>query len=146
MAAGKSPADRRRDNAADQVAYAATALSEALTLVQVRSAKLEERLRAACEAGVQRYEAEAMTKDLSPEVAERISRIYAEFLADKFEVTGADTVMWCLAHRRKVTWMPAPGWWIHDDGRPSTGHPGDPRGCSSMWAADAPITVTRKTT
>jgi len=68
-----------------------------------------------------------------------------------FEVTGRDTVMYCLAHRRKVTWMPAPGWWIHADkeGRLPLdlldGHPGDPRGCASMWNAPAPITVTRRT-
>jgi hypothetical protein len=61
-----------------------------------------------------------------------------------FDVTGRDTVMYCLAHRRKMKWLPSPAWWIHDDGRPSTGNGGDPRGCSSMWGAPAPIAVTRK--
>jgi hypothetical protein len=62
----------------------------------------------------------------------------------EFEVTGQDTVMYCLTHRRKVTWLPAPGWWIHDDGRPSSGNPTDPRGCMAMWDAPAPIIITRK--
>jgi hypothetical protein len=35
---------------------------------------------------------------------------------------------WCVAHRRRLTWMPAPGWWIHADNRT----------CSSMWNARAP--------
>jgi hypothetical protein len=74
-------------------------------------------------------------------VAERERR---EQMDREFEVTGRDTVMYCLAHRRKMTWLPAPAWWIHDDGRPSTGNGGDPRGCSSMWNAPAPIIITRR--
>jgi hypothetical protein len=34
----------------------------------------------------------------------------------------------CIAHRRRVTWIPAPGWWIHADNET----------CSSMWNARAP--------
>lgn len=66
----------------------------------------------------------------------------------EFEVTGRDTVMHCLAHRRKVTWLPLPGWWIHDRDRLPLdlldGNPTDPRGCMAMWGAPAPITITRK--
>jgi hypothetical protein len=67
----------------------------------------------------------------------------------EFEVTGQDTVMYCLAHRRKLAWLPLPGWWIHDNGhRPLDfldGSPTDPRGCRALWNAPAPITVTRRT-
>jgi hypothetical protein len=67
---------------------------------------------------------------------------------DGFEETGRDTVVWCLRHRRRCVWMPAPGWWIHDKGHLPLdlldGHPTDPRGCSSLWHADAPTTVTRR--
>jgi hypothetical protein len=57
---------------------------------------------------------------------------------------GADTVLWCLAHRRKMRWLPAPAWWIHDDGLPSGGNPTDSRGCMSMWSAPAPINASRR--
>lgn len=71
-----------------------------------------------------------------------------EQMNSEFEVTGRDTVMYCLAHRRKVTWLPAPGWWIHDRDRLPLdlldGSPTDPRGCMAMWSAPAPITVTRR--
>lgn len=46
--------------------------------------------------------------------------------------------MYCLAHRRRVRWLPAPAWWIHNDGRPSIGNPTDPRGCMAMWNDRAP--------
>jgi hypothetical protein len=32
----------------------------------------------------------------------------------------------CVRHRRPVRWIPAPGWWVHSDGRT----------CSALW--DAP--------
>lgn len=62
----------------------------------------------------------------------------------EFEVTGRDTVMYCLAHKRKIRWLPAPGWWIHDDHGRLAGNPTDPRGCLAMWDAPAPIIITRK--
>jgi hypothetical protein len=55
-------------------------------------------------------------------------------------------VFYCTAHRRKLGWMPNPGWWIHDDGGRLSGHPGDPRGCRPMWDAVSMLTVTRKDT
>ena len=62
----------------------------------------------------------------------------------KWEVLGKDTTATCLRHRRRVCWIPAPGWWIHDDDLPhTTGNPTDPRGCSAMWDAKAPIVITR---
>jgi hypothetical protein len=134
--------EKRRESAASRLAFTATRLSEALTAVEVRTKNLEDRIRTAADSGVPMDEAEAMTRDLDGiDVAGMIRRVY---LDEKFEVTGRDTVMYCLAHRRKVTWLPLPGWWIHDDGRPSTGNPSDPRGCLGMWAAPAPITVTRR--
>lgn len=56
-------------------------------------------------------------------------------------VLGRDATACCVAHRRRVRWISAPGWWIHDDDLPSTGHRGDPRGCSGMWDAPAPIVI-----
>lgn len=35
---------------------------------------------------------------------------------------------WCVAHRQRVHWIPAPGWWIHADNRT----------CQPMLAARAP--------
>ena len=35
----------------------------------------------------------------------------------------------CLAHRREVAWMPAPGWWVH---------PGS-QSCHSMRDAPSPV-------
>lgn len=137
-------ADRRREAAANRLAYTANWLSEAHILVQFRTGRLEERLRAAVGAGVPYHEAEAMTKDLGWEALAMLRSAYL----DGFEVTGADTEMWCLAHGRRVQWMPAPGWWIHVKGNLPLdgldGSPTDPRGCRAMWNADAPITVTRK--
>jgi hypothetical protein len=138
-----TPGEKRRHYAAERVANAAVKLSEGLTAVEVRTKRLEQVLRNAADQGVPMYEAEAMTKDLNGiGVAGMIRRAYLG--DDKFEVTGRDTVMYCLAHRRKVTWLPLPGWWIHDDGRPSTGNGSDPRGCAPMWNAPAPLTTTRK--
>lgn len=143
-----TPEKRRRDSAADQVAYAAVRLSEGLTAVRTRTARLEERLRTAAREGMPCDEAEAMTKDLGLDVAFMVRRVYTELMDEEFEVTGRDTVMWCLRHRRQVTWLPAPGWWIHVKDRmpldARDGHPGDPRGCLAMWAADAPIEIRRR--
>lgn len=137
-----TPEQRRRYVAAEHVAYTASRLAESLIAIQVRTGNLEERVRTAARAGMPRAEAEAMTKDLGFEVAAMVRRVYLG--DDKYEVTGQDTVMYCLAHRRKVTWLSF-GWWIHDDGRPSTGNPVDPRGCSAMWEAPAPGEVKRRT-
>ena len=38
--------------------------------------------------------------------------------------------MYCLAHRRRVRWLPAPMWWHHDD----------LRSCMAMWDDCAPRT------
>jgi hypothetical protein len=69
---------------------------------------------------------------------------------------GRDTVATCLAHRRKVKWIPAPGWWIHDDSRPhytaevlyegSWRKLGDPRSCSGLWNAPSPLVTIRRDT
>lgn len=83
-----------------------------------------------------------------------VDRLYRLVLADerrrrdevrsKYEVLGKDTTATCLRHRRLVRWIPAPGWWIHDDDLPHTsGNPTDPRGCSAMWDAKAPIVLVR---
>jgi hypothetical protein len=142
-------AARRRENAAERVAYAATMLTEALTLVRVRAKRLEETVQAAARHDVPMREVEAMTKDgledlPFPGVQGMIRRAYAEL----YEVTGADTVMWCVAHRRQVRWIPFPGWWIHVKGSLPLdgldGTPSDPRGCRGMRNAEEPITITRK--
>ena len=66
-------------------------------------------------------------------------------MTEGYDVLGKDTTATCLRHRRLVRWIPAPGWWIHDDGLPhTTGNPTDPRGCSAMWHAKAPIVIVRK--
>jgi hypothetical protein len=139
----KATKDRQKD-VAGRLSAAATMLGEAISLVRSRTAILEEHLRAAGAAGVPYDEAEAMVKDLGWEAQAMLRSAYL----DGYEVTGADTRMHCLAHRRLVEWIPAPGWWIHvKEGLPLDGldgSPTDPRGCRSMWNADAPITITRK--
>jgi hypothetical protein len=88
--------------------------------------------------------------DLLEQEAER------ERHAAEYEVLGRDTTACCLAHKRKVRWLPAPAWWIHDDYRPHV--PGivywegrawtltDRRTCSGMWDAGAPIVTVRRAT
>lgn len=138
-----TPEQKRRESAADQLAYAAVRLSEGLTAVQTRTARLEDRLAAAAECGVPVTDAEAMTKDLPGiDVAGMIRRAYLDGV---YEVEGRDTVVYCTAHRRKCTWLPAPAWWIHDDRLPLTGNLTDPRGCQSLWNYPSPLTFTRKT-
>jgi hypothetical protein len=39
----------------------------------------------------------------------------------------------CIRHRRRLRWIPAPGWWIHDDNLN-----GPSQSCSAMWSAKAP--------
>lgn len=139
--------DRARKSAAWRVAYMATELSTVLGTMRLRTQLLEERIAAAAVSGVPRAEVEAMTGDALDgiDVAGMIERAYGP-PEDLFEVNGRDTVMYCLAHRRRVRWLPAPAWWIHDDGLPGGGNLTDPRGCMPMWWASAPIEITRKTT
>ena len=145
-----TPEEKRREAAAERVAHTATVLSEALALVAGRAERLEQRIRTAAWAGVSQVDVEAMTRDgLEGLPFPGVQGMIRDAYADLWEVTGQDTRLWCLAHRRPCRWLPHPAWWIHDDGlrdhgRPASGTPGHPDGCSSMWSADAPITVTRK--
>ena len=93
---------------------------------------------------------EAERDQLSAQVAQihaRIGEIDRAIRASReaqWEVLGKDATATCLRHRRPVCWIPAPGWWIHDDDGPhiTTGM-GDSRTCSAMWDAKAPIVITR---
>lgn len=40
---------------------------------------------------------------------------------------------WCVRHHRKLRWLPAPAWWIHDDMMEGPAHT-----CSAMWGKRAP--------
>jgi hypothetical protein len=141
-------ASQRRDAAARRVAYIATMLSEGLTVVQVRTQALEERIAAAARAGVPMREVEAMTDGLEGLPFPGVQGMIRDAYAALYDVTGADTEMWCLMHRRPVRWIPYPGWWIHVKGSlpldSLDGTRSDPRGCRGMTNADAPITITRK--
>lgn len=57
----------------------------------------------------------------------------------KFEVLGKDARATCLAHRRQVRWIPAPGWWIHSDDLP-----GKNESCRGMWDVVAPVVIVRR--
>jgi kynureninase len=125
----------------NHLAYTSATLSEALLLVQTRTRSLEEALKRAAGSGVSYDLARAVTEDLDGILVEVMIRAAYEGL---YDTAGADTVMWCLAHKRKVRWIPWPGWWIHDDDLPRVGGRNDSRGCRALLNADAPITVTRK--
>lgn len=74
-----TPEEKRRHYAAERVAYAAVLSSEALTVVRLRTERLEERLAHAARSGVPRAEAEAMTRDLDGiDVKAMLDRAYAE--------------------------------------------------------------------
>jgi hypothetical protein len=49
------------------------------------------------------------------------------------EVLGKEAEAYCLAHRRLVRWMPAPGWWYHARGWPRSGE------CGPMRRDNAPL-------
>jgi len=140
-----TPEGKRRHYAAERVIYTAVKLEEAALLVRMRTEDLERRLRAAVDCGILPDDLKAMTRNPDgTDAGAIIDRVYREYLDDEFEVTGRDTVMYCLAHKRKVTWLPGPAWWIHDNDLPLTGSLGDPRSCASMWSAPSPIEVARK--
>lgn len=72
-----TPEERRRYYAAERVAYTAVILSEARTIVRLRTERLQDRLIAAAGAGVPRTEAEAMTRDLDGiDVAAMLDQAY----------------------------------------------------------------------
>jgi hypothetical protein len=142
MTPPRSVEARRRETAAEKVSYAIGRLEDAHAMAASWTAKFEERVRAASRLGVPMDGIIAMLpEELNNfEIGCIIRRVYAEL----YTVEGADTVMWCLAHRRKVTWIPWPGWWIHDDNLRNIGGANDPRGCVPMLDATAPITVILK--
>ncbi len=39
----------------------------------------------------------------------------------------------CIRHKRRLAWMPAPAWWIHDDNLTGPAHT-----CTAMWDKRAP--------
>lgn len=49
------------------------------------------------------------------------------------ETLGKDAEAMCLAHRRLVRWMPAPGWWYHARGWPRSGE------CEPMRRDNPPL-------
>ena len=72
---------------------------------------------------------------------------------EEFEVLGKDTTACCVRHKRLVRWIPAPGWWIHDDDLPHV--PGtvyqdgraftlDYHTCSALWDAPSPLVIIRR--
>jgi hypothetical protein len=72
-----TPEEKRRHYAGERVAYTAVILSEAQTIVRLRTERLQDRLTAAAGAGVPRAEAEAMTRDLDGvDVAAMLDRAY----------------------------------------------------------------------
>jgi hypothetical protein len=72
-----TPEEKRRHYAAERVAYTAVILSEAQTIVRLRTERLQDRLTAAADAGVPRAEAEAMTRDLEGiDVAAMLDQAY----------------------------------------------------------------------
>lgn len=72
-----TPDEKRRYYAAERVAYVAVILSEAQTIVRLRTERLQDRLTAAAGAGVPRAEAEAMTRDLDGiDVAAMLDQAY----------------------------------------------------------------------
>ena len=63
---------------------------------------------------------EVIERQVDPAVeAGRIARMTESELHPSF----------CIAHRERVRWIPAPGWWIHAR---------DLRTCMPMWNANAP--------
>jgi hypothetical protein len=71
--------------------------------------------------------------------------------ARRYETLGADTVACCVRHRRRVRWIPSPGWWIHDDNLPhAAGYVegnhqlSDARSCAGMWDARSPLVIIRR--
>lgn len=72
-----TPEEKRRHYAAERVIYMAVKLSEAHSLVQMRTEALEARLHAAARAGIPRSQAEAMTEDLDDiDVEAMLDRAY----------------------------------------------------------------------
>lgn len=65
-------------------------------------------------------EAHQYAKDTTRELNKRL----AQGRAEAMEATAC-----CVAHGLLVRWIPAPGWWIHDDNTT----------CTGCWQAPAPL-------